>query len=171
MIINSITSNELKKLMDRGEVLLLDVREPAEYRAECINGSCLIPLGELSVEKLPSKLGPIVIHCRSGKRSEEACRRLLAQDPSVDVRSLHGAIIAWKEEGSEVKNLGCKLLPLDRQTQVVAGGLVLTGVILGVLVNRWFYLLSGFVGLGLIFAGLSGWCGMAKLLAKLPWNK
>ena len=61
--------------------------------------------------------------------------------------------------------------PLDRQTQLTAGILAFSGVILSVFVNRFFYLLPGFVGLGLIFAGLTGWCGMTRLLARAPWNK
>ena len=58
-----------------------------------------------------------------------------------------------------------------RQVQIVAGGLVLLGVALGALVSPWFYGLSGFVGLGLMFAGLTGFCSMAKLLAVMPWNR
>ncbi len=58
-----------------------------------------------------------------------------------------------------------------QQVQIVAGSLVLLGVVLGYLLNPAFFLLSGFVGAGLLFAGLSGWCGMALLLAKMPWNR
>jgi rhodanese-related sulfurtransferase len=61
--------------------------------------------------------------------------------------------------------------PLMQQVQIVAGSLVLLGVVLGYLLNPAFFLLSGFVGAGLLFAGLSGWCGMALLLAKMPWNR
>ena len=63
------------------------------------------------------------------------------------------------------------VLPLDQQTQLVAGFLAFSGVMLSFLFNPWFSLLSGFVGLGLMFAGITGWCGMAKLLAKMPWNQ
>ena len=58
-----------------------------------------------------------------------------------------------------------------RQVQIVAGSLVLLGVVLGTTVSPLFLLLSGFVGAGLVFAGLSGWCGMAQLLALAPWNR
>jgi len=62
-------------------------------------------------------------------------------------------------------------LDVMRQVQVTAGSLVLIGVLLGAFLNPWFLILSGFVGSGLMFAGLSGWCGMAKLLGNMPWNK
>lgn len=120
---------------------------------------------------MPSRSHPIVIHCRSGKRSSEARKKLLVQDPTSDLYSLEGGIIAWKETGFNIKQSGSNILPLDRQTQLTAGILGFSGVILGTFVNQFFYLLAGFVGLGLIFAGLTRWCGMAKLLAKAPWNK
>lgn len=167
----TITATELKNRMEHGEILLVDVREPAEHRSECIEGSYLIPLAEISAEKLPIKSCPIVLHCRSGKRSEEACRKLLAEDPTHDIFSLEGGIVAWKKSGYAVSNLGCHVLPLDRQTQLAAGFLVTLGIALGTWVTPSFYVLSGFVGLGLMFAGISGWCGMAKLLAKMPWNR
>lgn len=170
-MVKTISANDLKKGLEQGEVLLIDVREPGEYKTECIDGSCLIPLSEVSLQKLPYKTGTIVINCRSGKRSEEACKKLLAENPNIEVYSLSGGIVAWKEAGFAIKRFGAKVLPLDRQTQFASGLLAFSGVVLGTIVNRWFYALAGFVGLGLMFAGITGWCGMAKLLAKMPWNK
>jgi rhodanese-related sulfurtransferase len=166
-----IKADELKQLLDRGSVLLVDVREPAENSAECIENACLIPLGELSVEKLPHKSGAIVMHCRSGKRSSDACKKLLAQDPSLKVYSLEGGIIAWRQAGFHVKTSAVTSLPLERQTQIASGCLAFVGTILGAFITPIFYIIPGFVGLGLMFAGITGWCGMARLLAKMPWNK
>ena len=167
----TITASELKKRLDQDEVLLIDVREPAEHRSECIDGACLIPLSEISIDKLPSAKRPIVIHCRSGKRSADACAKLLAINPSLDVVSLEGGIVAWSQAGFNVKKSGSTILPLDRQTQIAAGFIAFSGTILGALINPTFYILPGFIGAGLMFAGLTGWCGMAKLLAKMPWNR
>jgi hypothetical protein len=58
-----------------------------------------------------------------------------------------------------------------RQVQIEAGSLVLLGIVLGVWVAPAFLGLSAFVGAGLAFAGLSGWCGVARLLALMPWNR
>lgn len=169
-MIKNITAEELQTRLAKGEVVVVDVREPAEHATECINGACLIPLAAVTAEKLPEGSKPIVIHCRSGKRSEEACKKLLAQDPNLDIYNLVGGITAWKAAGGEIKKSGRNVLPLDRQTQVAAGSLTFIGVMLGLLVHPVFYVIPGFVGLGLMFAGISGWCGMAKLLAKMPWN-
>lgn len=167
----TIKASELKKRLDEDEVLLIDVREPAEHKSECIDGSCLIPLAEISIDKLPSIKRPIVIHCRSGKRSAEACAKLLASNPSLDVASLEGGIVAWSQAGFNVKKSGSIILPLDRQTQITTGFIAFSGTILGAVINPGFYILPGFIGAGLMFAGLTGWCGMAKLLAKMPWNR
>lgn len=167
----TITASELKNRLDKDEVLLIDVREPAEHRSERIDGAYLIPLGEISLEKLPSTQRPIVIHCRSGKRSADACAKLLAISPSLDVASLEGGIVAWSQAGFNVKKSGSTILPLHRQTQIAAGFIAFSGTIFGALMNPGFYILPGFIGAGLMFAGLTGWCGMAKLLAKMPWNR
>lgn len=166
-----ITASRLRKRLDKDEVLLIDVREPAEYRSESIEGACLIPLDEISVGNLPSTKRPIVIHCRSGKRSADACAKLLAANPFLDVYFLDGGIIAWQQAGYNLKKSDSYILPLDRQTQLATGFIAFSGAILGALINSTFYILPGFIGAGLMFAGLTGWCGMAKLLAKMPWNR
>jgi hypothetical protein len=78
--------------------------------------------------------------------------------------------MAWEAAGLPVTR-GKKVLSLERQVRVAAGLLVLTGVILGTWVHPGFHGLAGFVGAGLVFAGLTDWCGMAMLLAKMPWNQ
>ncbi|MEH0100947.1 thiosulfate sulfurtransferase YgaP, partial [Escherichia coli] len=77
----------------------------------------------------------------------------------------------WKKAGLPVAVNKSQPLPLMRQVQIAAGGLILIGVVLGYTVNSGFFLLSGFVGAGLLFAGISGFCGMARLLDKMPWNQ
>ncbi len=62
-------------------------------------------------------------------------------------------------------------LPLMRQVQIAARLLILCGVVLGYTLSSGFFLLSGFVGAGLLFAGLTGFCGMARLLKVMPWNR
>lgn len=166
-----ITAKELKHKLEKGEVVLIDVREPAEHRGEHIEGAYLIPLDSINLEKLPSTDKPFVIHCRSGRRSMEACKKLLKENPSLELHSLDGGIVSWQDEGFHVNKSSSNILPLDRQTQVTVGFLALSGTLLGTFVEPAFYIIPGFVGTGLMFAGITGWCGMAKLLAKMPWNQ
>ena len=167
----TISATELKRRLDKSEVLLIDVREPAEYRTECIEGSVLIPLSQISPEKLPSRSKPIVIHCLSGKRSSDACNKLIKPNSDLDIYSLEGGLSAWKQAGFTTIKAGSSILPLNQQTQLAAGFLAFIGTIAGTFVGSTFYVIPGFVGLGLMFAGVTGWCGMARLLAKMPWNQ
>ena len=62
-------------------------------------------------------------------------------------------------------------LPLMRQVQLVIGVLALTGSVLAIAINPWFALIPAFLGAGLTMAGTTGWCGLAHLLAAMPWNR
>lgn len=149
--------------------LLLDVRTPAEFAAAHIPGSRLVPLHQLSPDHLaqldPQR--PCFVICQSGKRAAQAAEKLAAAGhPQAIV--LEGGINAWQAAGLPL-NLGQGGISIERQTRIAAGSLVLLGLILGSF-NPLFYLLSGFVGCGLIFAGITDWCGMGLLLARMPWN-
>ncbi|EKD72109.1 MAG: rhodanese protein [uncultured bacterium] len=172
MAIKPIDTATLKKWMDNHEAVILDVREPAEYTAECIPGSTLLPLASVQKSALPDYRGKkLVIHCRSGKRGTSACEKLLAEDSNLDIYHLEGGILAWKQSGLMVTSSGKFFLPLDRQVQLTIGTGVLLGVLLGYSIHPGFYLLSAFFGAGLVFAALSGTCMLAQVIAKMPWNQ
>jgi hypothetical protein len=97
--------------------------------------------------------------------------KLINEDPNLEIYNLEGGISAWSAAGCEIKTSGKFFLSLDRQVQLTIGLGVLIGNILGYFISPIFLLLSGFFGAGLIFAGLSGYCGLAILMAKMPWNK
>lgn len=156
---------------DAQSMILVDVREPAEHHAVCIAQAKLIPLGEITSDKLPIKNIKVVLQCRLGGRSEKAGEKLLAEDSGLDVYSMDGGIEAWEKAGYPVKKSGAAALPLDRQTQLMAGFLVLSGTMMGAMIHSWWYVLPGFVGVGLIFTGLTGYCGMTRMLATMPWNQ
>lgn len=164
----------VKELLDKEEIQLIDVREMGEYQAEHIPNSQLIPLSEFRIEKLslnnnkPHK--PIVLYCQSGNRSQKAAQKLIESGFS-DFSQLQGGITAWKTSGYPTKINQNAPISLMRQVQIVAGSLVFTGTFLGAFVSDWFLILSGFVGAGLVFAGVTNTCAMAMLLAKLPYNK
>lgn len=98
----TMTVKELKEHMARGTVVLIDVREVDEFAAASIEGAHLIPLGQVSVDALPETDLPIVIHCRSGKRSASACDKLLDEDEDLDLYNLEGGIMAWEAAGFPV---------------------------------------------------------------------
>lgn len=165
MPITSVDSATLKHWISSGEALVVDVREPDEYAVNRIEGATLVPLASVSKSALPHAPGKkLVIHCRSGKRSAEACKKLLAEDPNLDLYNLQGGIIAW--------NTAKTSLPLDRQVQLIVGLLILAGSTLGYCLSKpaWFFL-TGFIGAGLIIAALTGFCTLAKIITQMPWNQ
>jgi rhodanese-related sulfurtransferase len=112
----------------------------------------------------------VIFHCRSGNRTQVNARRL-AKTTDCQAYILKGGLDAWKKAGLPVATDARQPLEIMRQVQITAGGLVLLGAVLGTWVAPGFYGLSAFVGAGLMFAGISGWCGMAKMLAFMPWNR
>lgn len=172
MAIKSVDAATLKRWMDNGEAMVVDVREPAEHAAENIPGATLLPLGGIRKSDLPKNDGKkLVIHCRSGKRSASACEKLLAEDSNLEVYNLEGGISAWSAVGQQVVSSGHFFLPLDRQVQLAIGLMLIAGSLLGYLFSPTWLLLTGFIGAGLTVAGLTGYCGLAMVMAKMPWNQ
>lgn len=172
MPMKAIDAKTLKKWLDNDEATLVDVREPAEYEAEHIAGATLLPLGKVCTDALPKNTKKkLVIHCKAGKRGGMACDKLLAENTNFEVYNLEGGIGAWVQQGYAVKSSGKFFLPLDRQVQLTIGTGVLLGSLLAYFVHPLFFLLTGFFGAGLAFAGLSGYCGLAMVMAKMPWNQ
>lgn len=168
----TISVNQLKEWLSKGEAVVVDVREPAENAAKSIPGSKLVPLAEVCKSRMPLGQGKkVVVHCQAGKRGQMACEKLLAEDSSLEIYNLEGGIGAWEQSANTVAGSGKFFIPLDRQVLLMAGSFVFTASMLGYFVNSLFFLLSGFMGLGLLIAGLTGFCGGALLLAKMPWNK
>ena len=167
----TISPDELKTLLDKGDCCLVDVREPIEHAEEHVVGARLMPLGEIEqrVHEI-ARDQPLVIMCRSGKRGGQAVAKLQAQGFS-NVRNLEGGLLAWKEAGQPVGSSAQKVFPLMQQVQITIGLGVLTGVILSRTVHPDWVFLSAFFGAGLVFAGSTGWCGMAITMSKMPWNR
>jgi rhodanese-related sulfurtransferase len=166
----TISAQQLKALMDTNAAILIDVREPGEYRAEHIPGAVLMPLASIHPDKLPPHHDKkLVFQCRSGKRGGMACDKL--GKLGADIYNLEGGIMAWSQAGYKVEKSGKIFLPLDRQVQLTVGLLILISSLLAYTVSPAFIFLTGFFGLGLTFAGLTGFCGLAMLLANMPWNR
>ena len=164
-----VDPQEALRLLNEG-ALLIDVREPDEHARERIPNAKLIPWSRLSTPPDPHAAQQVIFHCRSGGRTAAASERLAAA-ASGDAYILRGGLDAWKAAGLPVLKDHRRPIEMMRQVQIVAGSLVVLGVGLGGLLHPGFYALSGFVGAGLVFAGTTGTCGMARILALAPWNR
>jgi rhodanese-related sulfurtransferase len=167
MTLQTIDPATAKRMIDEG-ALLVDIREPDEHARERVPGARNAPLSRLGA--LPANAKAIVFHCRSGARTSANAARLAAAT-GCDAYVLEGGIEAWKKAGLPIAVDRSQPIEVMRQVQIAAGGLVLLGVLLGIWVAPAFLALSGFVGAGLMLSGISGWCGMAKLLGLMPWNR
>lgn len=166
----TIGPRELQALREQGEPpFLLDVRSPIEFESERIEGATNLPLEVLDdrLDEVPEQ-GEVVVVCRTGIRATIAAETLTRAGRRG--RVLEGGVLAWRRAKLPLR-VGRKRLPVDRQVQLIAGLMVLTGVTLGVLVNAWFLAVAAFFGAGLTFAGATGTCGLALMLMKMPWNR
>jgi rhodanese-related sulfurtransferase len=159
------------ELVRKGAVLI-DIREADEYARERIPGARHHALSRIDIES-PARPGDdvLVFHCRSGARTKGNAARLSGASQNCETYILDGGLDAWRKAGLPVTLDRRQPIDIIRQVQIGAGSLVLAGVVLGTLVAPGFYALSGFVGAGLLFAGTTGFCGMAHLLALMPWNR
>ncbi|CAM4321981.1 rhodanese family protein [Kerstersia similis] len=164
-----ISPNDARRLMDQG-ALLVDIRGEGEYAREHIGEARHIPMEQLlsgaGIEGAPA----VIFHCRSGNRTRLNAGSLAA---CTDCQAyvLEGGLNAWKKAGLPVIADAKQPLELQRQVQIAAGAMILLGTLLGAGVAPGFYIIPGFIGCGLIFAGISGFCGLARVLMKMPWNR
>lgn len=169
----TITANALGELTSSGSEspIIIDVRTPAEHEDTHIEGSRLHPLESLDPDRVKAGLNgsSCYVLCRSGSRAQKAIEKLSA-DGMENLVLIEGGIQAWEAAGLPVKK-GKSMMSLERQVRIAAGFLVLLGAVLGFTVHPNWHALSGFVGAGLIFAGITDTCGMGMLIAKMPWNQ
>jgi rhodanese-related sulfurtransferase len=166
-----IDAPTLRQKLKSGEVTLIDIREPDEFAREHIAGARSVPLSTMEGGHFAvAPQGTVVFHCKSGMRTNSNCARLAAHVEG-GAFMLDGGLEGWKKAGLPVTTDAKAPLELNRQVQITIGLLMLIGVALTLLVDRGFIVLPGILGAGLLFAGVSGWCGMAHLIALAPWNR
>jgi rhodanese-related sulfurtransferase len=172
MSLATLSPIQAKRLLDQGTVLV-DIREADEHARENIPGARLAPLSRLDQTNLGLPEGQrVIFHCRSGARTQGNAARLSAKaGSSCEAFILEGGIDAWKKAGLPVTVDRRQPLELQRQVQIGAGSMAFLGTMLGLLVSPWLFVIPAFVGAGLTVAGVTGFCGMARLLKKAPWNR
>ena len=162
------TANEWLK---KDDAVLIDVREPAEHASVCIECAELKPLSQINSHEIRHSDKKVIIHCKSGKRSQMACQVFMEKHPELDIYNLEGGIDAWQSTGLKVKSGEKKILPLDQQVQLTIGSLTFIGALLTFFININFVFVPAALGLGLTMAGLTGACPLRQLIAKMPWNQ
>jgi rhodanese-related sulfurtransferase len=162
--------DEVAERIARRRAALIDIREPDEFRRRHVPGALSRPLSALEAAGLNEPGREVIFTCKSGMRTAAACARL-AEAVGGPVLVLDGGVDAWAAAGLPIAEDRTQPIEIMRQVQIAAGSLVMTGVALGFLVHPAFFGLAAFVGAGLALAGVTGFCGMARLLALAPWNR
>lgn len=179
--ITRISATEfLETFNNNNNLTIVDVRSHAEIETEHLKPCHPLPLQDLDqnsfdallqkVEQNSQACDQVYLMCQSGKRAEMAVEKL-NDNTTCQLIIIEGGMNAVKSAGANIHKGTRNVISLERQVRIAAGVLVMTGVALGYLVNPTFFYLSGFVGAGLTFAGITDTCGMAMVLARLPWNK
>lgn len=174
MTIKTLTPTQAHTMLAQGNAILIDVREANEFSAEHIAHAVSLPLSNLmeSIQllNLPATR-PIIFQCLSGKRSGQACELMTTQGIPNPIHTIEGGITGWKNANLPVVATAAGI-SIFRQVQIIVGGLiaalVITGMVGGFMLA---FMLAAIFGTALMVAGLTGWCGMAMLLAKMPWNR
>lgn len=171
-MIKKTTVTEINKMFATGgECQVIDVREFSEFNSERIADAQLMPLSNF--EKHEAEIDhtkPVYLMCRSGNRAKQAAERL-SKKGFKDVHVIEGGMLAWTEAKLPIVKGESNIWSLERQVRFVAGFLGILGGILALAVHPYFVGLSVFVGAGLMFAAVTDTCGMAMILARMPWNQ
>jgi rhodanese-related sulfurtransferase len=157
------------------QLTVIDVRTPAEFAEVHALPARNVPLPDLGAAALRAlghaeQVAPVYVLCQSGQRAAVAAKRLASEGFS-DVRVVQGGTEAWSAAGLPVVKGSGSAIGIERQVRIGAGALVVLGVLLARGVHPDFGWLAAFVGAGLMFAGITGFCGMGVLLARAPWNR
>ena len=170
-MLRTISPSKAKEMLDAGQARLVDVRESTEFSREHVPGARLVPLSvasSYSVKDADAPDKPVIYFCNSGRRTQNSAA-LLETLAGGEAYQIEGGLTAWKQAGLPVER-GSSVLPMFRQIQIGAGAAVLLGVVGSYFWHPMFWL-TAFVGAGLVFAGVTGFCGLALVLAKMPWNR
>jgi rhodanese-related sulfurtransferase len=172
MSLPRISPQQAKAMLDDGGILV-DIREPDEHARERIAEAKHMPLSLLDDADLSVHRGrPVIFHCRTGARTIGHAPRLAAKvGGECQAYIVDGGIDAWRRAGLPVVSDRRQPLELMRQVQIAAGSLAFFGTLLGLLVSPWFFAVPLFVGAGLMNAGITGFCGLAIVLMRMPWNR
>ena len=174
---NRISPAALKSLLEAGGTTLVDVRSPAEFRAGHIPGAVSLPVDELaSTDPVAANSGipddrdaPLVLTCLSGLRAERAAQ-LLAGHGYRNLAVLDGGTEGWRTAALPMQRCG-GAIAIERQVQIAIGTLLVLKVGFGFAFHEMFFAFAALIGAGLIVAGVTRWCGLAQLIARMPWNR
>jgi rhodanese-related sulfurtransferase len=171
----AINPKQAYEWLKNGEAVLIDVREPDEFSAEHIAYASSLPLALVrdlfKIMDIPEGR-KVLFQCKKGGRGGQACA-LVAGLPDIKsaVFNIDGGIDGWKAEGLPVIGAAGPKIPIFRQVQMIIGTLLFTLIVMGLAGIGFAFMLAAMIAGVFAFTGFIGWCGLALLLQKMPWNR
>ncbi len=162
----------LKKGLDAGEIILIDVREHLEYEEEHISRAQLFPISNFEPRQLPDPLGKtLVFYCQMGRRSANAAQKWAKHAGVGEALSMKGGLKNWKDQGLPTVTDTTASVKVEEQTYILSGVMILIALLLNQIISDWFLLIPGAIAILLIVSGIAGHSYLAFMLSKLPWNR
>ncbi len=171
----TISTADFAAILGKGTTCVLDVRTPAEF-AEChVTGAKLAPLDALDPRQAadalkPAAGTPIYLLCKGGGRATKAAEQFITAG-IANVCVVTGGTDACAAAGVPVERGGKATIPLDGQVRISIGAFIILLWLLARYVHYSFAYMLPLMAVALIVSGLTGFCGMAILLGKAPWNQ
>lgn len=165
-----ISAQQAYQKVNNSEAQFVDIRTPSEISSEELPDALLIPFDLINSTRLRKQADPgknLIIVCRSGSRAKQAATALSTQMSNIEI--LEDGIAGWKKQGLPLQT-GPRIVPLERQVLIGVGTLVFLFTFLGLTTTPYFFGVTLFMACGMVFAGVTGACGIARLLVFMPWN-
>lgn len=171
MTVQTIDAHTAHEWLAGGKAILIDVREADEFKAGHIPYALSFPLSGLGASlSLPvfTNGTKVIFQCQKGKRGEQAC---IFAGNKPHSYNLVGGVESWAEAGLPLVGGKAPRLSVFRQVQMVVGFLILCLVVLGLSGLIFAFYIAALLSFALMAAGITGWCGLAMLLSRMPWNR
>jgi rhodanese-related sulfurtransferase len=170
--IKEIDPLTLKKGLDKGEIILIDVREHLEYEEEHVSRAQLFPISHFDPRHLPDPAGKtLVFYCQMGRRSLNAAQKWAKYAGMAEAFSMKGGLKNWKDQGLPTVTDNTASVKVEEQTYILSGLVILIALVLNYFFSEWFLIIPGAIAILLIVSGIAGHSYLSFLLSKLPWNR
>ena len=170
MPVQNVDPKTVKKWIDQGEAILIDVREHVEHDLESIPFADHHPLSSFDPAKIPTQEKRCVFLCAAGVRSDKAAKIWIDYHQADEAYNLTGGIYSWVDNGFKTVRNHRKSLEVQKRGFRLSGVLVLLSAVLSFF-NPLFSFLTAFVGFGLLFLGDKGVAALPWMLSRFPLNR
>ncbi|MBT1451185.1 rhodanese-like domain-containing protein [Glaciecola sp. XM2] len=166
-----ISAQEAKAIIDKQGGVLIDVREPAEHENSHIPSSALHPVNSIRAKDIGDCEHPLVIYCQRGIRGQTAGKKLLSENPTLQIYNIAGGIEAWQKAGYQTQQSQSSGVSLAAQVTLTLGIATLIFIALSIVATPLFWWASWLTGLLLVIESTTRFFGLARFFALLPWNQ